>query len=119
MDRLIRTNAELGRLDDLYRAVIAVVPGVDTHLLEQEHRHLNALYMDLLVYIRKILRRQKYLHRLLEEYQKEKMEFKMHLLDQLTYLRTNEQTEVCLDGKPRRSLQTAGNLWQLQYHRGL
>jgi hypothetical protein len=90
LDRLIRTNAELGRLDDLFRAIIASEPNTDIRHLEAEHGRLNVLYMQLLSYIRVILRRQKYLHKLLEKYQKERMEFKMHLLDQMTYLRTND-----------------------------
>ncbi|OQV24419.1 hypothetical protein BV898_01951 [Hypsibius exemplaris] len=90
LDRLIRTNAELGRLDDLYRAILASEPNIDVQHLEAEHKLLNILYMQLLSYLRVILRRQKYLHKLLEKYQKERMEFKIHLLDQMTYLRTNE-----------------------------
>ncbi|GAV07763.1 hypothetical protein RvY_17568, partial [Ramazzottius varieornatus] len=90
LDRLIRTNTELGRLDNLYRAILAMEPDLDMDALEAEHNHLNVLYMELLAYIRIILRRQKYLSRLLDSYQKEKMEFKMHLLDTLTYLRTTD-----------------------------
>ncbi|XP_055338066.1 uncharacterized protein LOC129588062, partial [Paramacrobiotus metropolitanus] len=93
LDRLIRTNGELGRLDDLFRAILVVAPDIDLRLFEEEHKQLNALYMHLLTYIRKVLRREKYLRKLLEDYQKERMEFKMDLLDQLTYLRTNEQSE--------------------------
>lgn len=73
---------------------------------ESRQRELNGLYMDLLAYLKHVLRRVKHLELLLEQYKRRRLQFKAHLLEELTFFRTNDnmpevtkpQQCVCWEG---------------------
>ena len=95
LDALVRVNKDLDRLDDLYRAMIIVEPDANVWETESRQRELNQLYMDLLGHLKCILRRIKHLENLLDEYRRQRLHFKVHLLEELTYFRTHDNmTEV-------------------------
>lgn len=97
LDGLVRINKNLDRLDDLYRAMINAEPEEIIREIESKQRELNRLYMDLLKRIKSILRRIKHLQALLDDYRKRRLQFKVQLLEELTYFRTHENmTEVRL-----------------------
>ncbi|GAU98629.1 hypothetical protein RvY_09749-2 [Ramazzottius varieornatus] len=90
LDGLVRVNKDLDRLDDLYRAMVNVEPEAIIWETESRQRELNRLYMDLLAYLKHVLRRVKHLEMLLEQYRRRRLQFKAHLLEELTFFRTND-----------------------------
>ncbi|XP_055327248.1 uncharacterized protein LOC129580654 isoform X3 [Paramacrobiotus metropolitanus] len=90
LDGLVRINRDLDRLDDLYRAMMTVESGEIITEVDTRQRQLNGLYMSLLQQLKSILRRIRHLEFVLDLYRKRRLQFKVRLLEELTYFRTNE-----------------------------